>query len=203
MESLSPQLIAVFFAAALLYASVGHGGASAYLPILILAGFAREMVVPTVLILNILVSLWGSFHYHRAGHLDFRLLGPFVCASIPAAFLGGDDGDTGCGLFGHFRACPAGGGPAVYFSFDTTVLGIEWIRSRRFSWLLQFELYTSPFHGTDVDVLDRGAFETAFGFDYALRPHVLWQLYVIENFNMPFIGASADFTLLTTVSYRF
>ena len=89
MDFATAPLAALFFAAALLYSSVGHGGASAYLAILALAGFDREMMVPTVLVLNILVTLWGCFNYHRAGHLDLRLLRPFILASIPAAFLGG------------------------------------------------------------------------------------------------------------------
>lgn len=86
---------------------------------------------------------------------------------------------------------------------STTVLALEWIWSPKFSWLTQIDLYTSPFHGTGVRVLDLGVGEVAFGFDYALRPHVLWQLFGIENINKPYLGAAADFTLLTTVSYRF
>jgi len=82
-------LIPLFFAAALLYSSVGHGGASAYLPILVLAGFSREAIAPTVLALNILVTSMGTFNYSRGGHFDFRLLLPFILTSIPAAFLGG------------------------------------------------------------------------------------------------------------------
>jgi hypothetical protein len=86
---------------------------------------------------------------------------------------------------------------------STTILAVEWIWSSKFSWLTQIDLYTSPFHGTGVQALDYGVNELAFGFDYALRPHVLWQLFGIENFNKPYLGAAADFTLLTTVSYRF
>jgi hypothetical protein len=86
---------------------------------------------------------------------------------------------------------------------STTILAMEWIWSAKFSWLTQIDFYTSPFHGTGVRALDYGVNEVAFGFDYALRPHVLWQLYGIENFNKPYLGAAADFTLLTTVSYRF
>jgi uncharacterized membrane protein YfcA len=82
-------LIPAFFMAAMLYASVGHGGASAYLAILVLAGFSREAIAPTVLALNILVTLLGALHYYRAGHFDFKLLLPFILTSIPAAFLGG------------------------------------------------------------------------------------------------------------------
>lgn len=82
-------LIPAIFMAAMLYASVGHGGASAYLAILVLAGFSREAIAPTVLALNILVTLLGTINYYRAGHFDFKLLLPFILTSIPAAFLGG------------------------------------------------------------------------------------------------------------------
>jgi hypothetical protein len=86
---------------------------------------------------------------------------------------------------------------------STTIMSMEWIWSPRLSWLTQIDFYTSPFHGTGVRLLDFGASEIAFGFDYALRPHVLWQLYGIENLNKPYLESAADFTLLTAVSYRF
>ena len=82
-------LVPFFLAAALLFSSVGHGGASAYLAILVLAGFPREAIAPTVLALNILVTLLGTLNYYRAGYFDLRLLFPFILTSIPAAFLGG------------------------------------------------------------------------------------------------------------------
>jgi len=86
---------------------------------------------------------------------------------------------------------------------STTIFAVEWIWSPRFSWLTQIDFYTSPFHSTGVLALDRFVSEVAFGFGYTLRPHVLWQLFGIENFNKPDFGAAADFTALTTVSYRF
>ncbi|MBI2985212.1 MAG: sulfite exporter TauE/SafE family protein [Deltaproteobacteria bacterium] len=82
-------LVPFFFLAAFLYSSVGHGGASAYLAILVLAGFPREGIAPTVLVLNILVTLLGTISYYRAGHFDARLLLPFILTSVPAAYLGG------------------------------------------------------------------------------------------------------------------
>jgi uncharacterized membrane protein YfcA len=82
-------LLPLFLLAATLYASVGHGGASAYLAILVLAGYARPEIAPTVLILNILVTAAGFTNYYRAGHFSPRLLWPFIMASIPAAYLGG------------------------------------------------------------------------------------------------------------------
>ncbi len=47
----------LFFLAALLYSSIGHGGASAYLALLVLSGLARPETVPLVLALNIAVAL--------------------------------------------------------------------------------------------------------------------------------------------------
>ncbi len=82
-------LAILVFAAAALYSSVGHGGASAYLAILVLAGFPREGIASTVLALNILATLLGTVNYWRAGHFDPRLLFPFILTSVPAAFLGG------------------------------------------------------------------------------------------------------------------
>lgn len=78
-----------FFLAAALYSSVGHGGASAYLAILVLAGFPRQEIASTALALNIVVTLLGTINYYRAGHFDARLLFPFILTSIPAAYLGG------------------------------------------------------------------------------------------------------------------
>jgi len=72
----------------MLYASVGHGGASAYLALLALGGFGRDMAVPTALALNVLASGIGAISYGRAGHFDGRLLLPFVLPSIPAAYIG-------------------------------------------------------------------------------------------------------------------
>ncbi len=82
-------LVPLFFLAALAYSSVGHGGASTYLAIFALFGFARADIVPTVLVLNLLVSGLAFINYQRAGHFEPRLLLPFIIASIPAAYLGG------------------------------------------------------------------------------------------------------------------
>ena len=89
MSSEAFILVPLFFAAAFLYSSVGHGGASSYLAILVLAGYPREAIAPTVLALNILVTLLGAINYYRAGHFDARLLLPFILTSIPAAYVGG------------------------------------------------------------------------------------------------------------------
>ncbi len=76
------------FLVALLYASVGHGGASGYLAVLVLAGYARPQVTPVVLCLNALVASIGFVQYRRAGHFSARLLLPFALTSVPAALVG-------------------------------------------------------------------------------------------------------------------
>jgi uncharacterized membrane protein YfcA len=74
---------------AFLYSSVGHAGASGYIAVLTLCGFATSFIKPTALVLNILVALIGSFQFWRAGHFSWKFFWPFAAFSIPAAFLGG------------------------------------------------------------------------------------------------------------------
>jgi uncharacterized membrane protein YfcA len=76
-------------AAAFLYASVGHGGASAYLAVMAVAGVAASDMRPIALQLNVLVSAIATLKFCRAGHFRWRLFWPFAAASIPAAYLGG------------------------------------------------------------------------------------------------------------------
>jgi uncharacterized membrane protein YfcA len=82
-------LAAFFFVAALLYASVGHAGASAYLAIMALAGVSPDVARPTALALNIVVATLVSYRFWRAGHISWRVLAPFLIGSIPLAFFGG------------------------------------------------------------------------------------------------------------------
>jgi uncharacterized membrane protein YfcA len=79
----------LFFAAAALYASVGHAGASAYLAVMGLYSFAPSVMKPTALALNILVALVATLKFYRAGLFSWRLFWPFAAVSVPAAFIGG------------------------------------------------------------------------------------------------------------------
>jgi len=92
-ESLDPitiASIAVLMAlGAMLYTSVGHAGASAYLAIMALFSVAPETMRPTALVLNILVASFTTYRFVRAGQFNGRLLVPFVVGAIPAAFLAG------------------------------------------------------------------------------------------------------------------
>jgi len=89
-EGLLPLgVLLLFFLVAVLYSSVGHGGATGYLGLFAFLGAATTLVVPVALILNVLVAGTGFIVYKRSGHFSFSLLAPFLVASIPAAFLGG------------------------------------------------------------------------------------------------------------------
>ena len=75
--------------AAFAYASVGHGGASAYIAAMALAGVAPVEMRPIALALNLLVSAIGTYKFWRAGFFRWRLFWPFAVVSIPLAFVGG------------------------------------------------------------------------------------------------------------------
>ena len=79
----------LIFTGALLYSSVGHGGASAYLAIMALYGIAPEEMKPIALVLNILVASIGTWKYYRAGCFSWPIFLPIVLASIPFSFIGG------------------------------------------------------------------------------------------------------------------
>ncbi len=79
----------LIFIAALLYSSVGHGGASGYLAAMALVGVAPEVMKPTALVLNLIVASIGTLRFYRAGYFSWRLFWPFAVCSIPCAFVGG------------------------------------------------------------------------------------------------------------------
>jgi hypothetical protein len=82
-------LLLVIFAAAALYSSVGHGGASGYLAAMVLFGVATTTMKPAALVMNIGVAAIAAWSFHRGGHFRWQLFWPFAVASVPAAFLGG------------------------------------------------------------------------------------------------------------------
>ncbi|MGD9981367.1 MAG: sulfite exporter TauE/SafE family protein [Hyphomonadaceae bacterium] len=89
---MSETLVLLFLAiaaAAALYSSVGHGGASAYIALMALWGLAPEEIRPAALLLNILVAGLGAWRYLRAGRFDWRVFWPFALAAVPAAFVAG------------------------------------------------------------------------------------------------------------------
>src|SRR3990172_5883068 len=89
MELSTILLPLLVFFVAVLYSSVGHGGASGYLAVLSLFAVQPARMATTALVLNVLVAGIACISFSRAGHLSLRLVWPFLVASIPAAFLGG------------------------------------------------------------------------------------------------------------------
>lgn len=89
MHAEEPLLAALIFIVALLYSSVGHGGASGYLAAMALVGIAPAEMRPAALVLNILVAGIALFKFYRAGAFSWRLFWPFAISSIPFAYLGG------------------------------------------------------------------------------------------------------------------
>ncbi|RMF91871.1 MAG: DUF3187 family protein [Nitrospinota bacterium] len=84
--------------------------------------------------------------------------------------------------------------------FLTAAWGGEFLWTPHFSLLLQTEFYQSAFADAGVEELDRNLWELAFGFNYAVTPHLLWQLGGIQNL---VVESGADFSLLSTLVYHF
>ncbi len=80
---------ALFFAASILYSSVGHGGASGYLAAMGLLGVTPAIMRPTALVMNIAVASISLYKFSRAGGFRWRLFWPFAVTAVPMAFIGG------------------------------------------------------------------------------------------------------------------
>jgi uncharacterized protein len=74
---------------AMAYATVGQGGATGYIALMGLAGFAPDVIRPAALVLNVLVSAIGTAQFARAGLLRWRTFYPFALLGVPCSILGG------------------------------------------------------------------------------------------------------------------
>jgi uncharacterized membrane protein YfcA len=79
----------LFFVAAILYSSVGFGGGSSYLALLLIWDIPYYILPIIALCCNIIVVSGNCFNYIRAGNLNLKLLIPYLIGSIPLAFIGG------------------------------------------------------------------------------------------------------------------
>ena len=79
----------LFFITAILYSSVGFGGGSTYLALLLVWDIPFFVFPVIALLCNIIVVSGNSFNYIRAGNHNFKILIPFLLGSIPFAFIGG------------------------------------------------------------------------------------------------------------------
>ena len=82
-------LSTLFLVTATLYSSVGFGGGSTYLALLLISGVPYFIFPVIALTCNIIVVSGNCFNYIRAGNLNFKLLIPYLLGSIPLAFIGG------------------------------------------------------------------------------------------------------------------
>ena len=79
---MSISFFILLFIVALLYASVGHGGASGYLALMAIYGFAPEVMKPSALILNLFVSLTSFIMFYKGGHFKWKLFLPFAFSEV-------------------------------------------------------------------------------------------------------------------------
>ena len=89
MEVAPILIILAVFVVAVMYSSVGHGGASGYLAVMAFLGVMPEITRPTALALNVFVSTIALIQFARLGYFSWRLFWPFAVSSIPLAYLGG------------------------------------------------------------------------------------------------------------------
>lgn len=89
MDVEAAALAGAFLAIALLYASVGQAGASGYLAVMALAGFAPVAMKTTALALNLAVAGIGTVLFLKAGRLSWRNVWPFALLGFPFSMLGG------------------------------------------------------------------------------------------------------------------
>jgi len=79
----------LFLVTAVFYSSVGFGGGSTYLALMLIWGAPYTIFPILALACNIIVVLGNCFNYIRAGNLNLRMLSPYLIGSIPLSFLGG------------------------------------------------------------------------------------------------------------------
>ena len=77
-----------FFITAIFYSSVGFGGGSTYLALMLIWDIPYYIFPILALICNIIVVSGNSLNYVRSGNLNLKLLTPYLIGSIPFAFFG-------------------------------------------------------------------------------------------------------------------
>ena len=78
-----------FFITAILYSSVGFGGGSTYLAIMLIWGVPFYIFPIIALFCNIIVVSGNSINFIRTGNINIKLLIPYLIGSIPFSFIGG------------------------------------------------------------------------------------------------------------------
>ena len=82
-------ILSIFFLiTSILYSSVGFGGGSTYLAIMLIWEIPFYILPILALCCNIIVVSGNSINYVRSGNLNLNLLVPYLIGSIPFAFFG-------------------------------------------------------------------------------------------------------------------
>ena len=79
----------LFLVTAILYSSVGFGGGSTYLALLLIWGVPYTIFPLIALLCNIIVVSGNCFNYIRSGNINLKLLIPYLIGSVPLAYIGG------------------------------------------------------------------------------------------------------------------
>ena len=77
-----------FFITAILYSSIGFGGGSTYLALMLIWEVPYYIFPIIALFCNIIVVSGNSINFIRSGNINLKLLLPFIIGSIPFAFVG-------------------------------------------------------------------------------------------------------------------
>ena len=77
-----------FFITAILYSSVGFGGGSTYLALMLIFDIPYYIFPIIALFCNIIVVSGNSINYIKSGNLNLKLLTPYLVGSIPFTILG-------------------------------------------------------------------------------------------------------------------
>ena len=89
LEAHTLLIAGCLFLGAILYTSVGHAGASAYIAVMTLFDLPPVVIKPTALTLNIFVSTFTSLRYIKSNFFNKTLFLYLSVGSVPAAFIGG------------------------------------------------------------------------------------------------------------------
>ena len=82
-------ILSIFFLiTSILYSSVGFGGGSTYLALMLIWEIPFYIIPILALCCNIIVVSGNSINYVRSGNLNLNLLVPYLVGSIPFAFFG-------------------------------------------------------------------------------------------------------------------
>ena len=77
-----------FFITAILYASIGFGGGSTYLALMLIWEIPYYIFPIIALFCNIIVVSGNSINFVRSGNINLKLILPYLVGSVPFAFIG-------------------------------------------------------------------------------------------------------------------